>query len=561
MRAPVPGRPLALLVAILAALGPRVSAGAEPSLEVQLVPQRLGVEDIAQLAVTVTDAEVTGAGPVLGPLENLQAVSGPSTERRFSWVNGVATSSVRFTWLLQPLAVGPAVIGAVRVPVEGGELTSQPITVTIEAGSVTTSGRGRRSPLDPLVRYDPFEELLGRRSQREVRLGLRLLVPRTRIFQGEALPVTVVLDTTSSVERFEWVAPPTFPGWWTQQVETDEQAQPELVEAEGIRFHRFPVARYVLIPLKAGQLAIPSLSARVAIRGASLFAAPRWIERSTREQEISVTERPPAPSGFAGAVGSLRYRASVEPESIPFGESAVVTIELSGSGNLPLVSDPPAWPSCEGCDGYPPEEESRLSVDESGISGRRTWRMTIVPRQWGDLGFDPVELAVFDPKAQAYRRTSLGPLKLRVVAPTPTPAPTPDTVQVAEEEPGGSGRVPAADPAVGGKELPWLMVGAALVAGLLGGVVLTWLVVRRGSGGLPRALRGQSPAERARQLQAALESWWQEHRESPGNGELRSQIERLRRELEEVRFAPGRADHSQTVAGLETRLRALMRRP
>lgn len=33
----------------------------------------------------------------------------------------------------------------------------------------------------------------------------------------------------------------------------------------------------------------------------------------------------------------------------------------------------------------------------------------------------------------------------------------------------------------------------------------------------------------------------------------------LRRDLEAVRFAPGRADHSETVAELEERLRSLMR--
>jgi hypothetical protein len=37
-------------------------------------------------------------------------------------------------------------------------------------------------------------------------------------------------------------------------------------------------------------------------------------------------------------------------------------------------------------------------------------------------------------------------------------------------------------------------------------------------------------------------------------------MESLRRELEAVRFAPGRADHSHTVEDLESRLRRLIRR-
>jgi hypothetical protein len=37
-------------------------------------------------------------------------------------------------------------------------------------------------------------------------------------------------------------------------------------------------------------------------------------------------------------------------------------------------------------------------------------------------------------------------------------------------------------------------------------------------------------------------------------------MEQLRRELEAIRFAPGRADHTETVLDIEERLRKLMRR-
>jgi hypothetical protein len=36
-------------------------------------------------------------------------------------------------------------------------------------------------------------------------------------------------------------------------------------------------------------------------------------------------------------------------------------------------------------------------------------------------------------------------------------------------------------------------------------------------------------------------------------------MQELRRELEQVRFAPSRADHTETVADLEARVRRLMR--
>jgi hypothetical protein len=41
---------------------------------------------------------------------------------------------------------------------------------------------------------------------------------------------------------------------------------------------------------------------------------------------------------------------------------------------------------------------------------------------------------------------------------------------------------------------------------------------------------------------------------------LEDEMQRLRRELESIRFAPGRADHTETVLDLEERLQELMRR-
>ena len=59
---------------------------------------------------------------------------------------------------------------------------------------------------------------------------------------------------------------------------------------------------------------------------------------------VEVAARPPAPPGFSGAVGDLRYSATIEPAEIEFGQSAVMTITLEGRGNLPLVEAPAGWP-------------------------------------------------------------------------------------------------------------------------------------------------------------------------------------------------------------------------
>jgi hypothetical protein len=198
-------------------------------------------------------------------------------------------------------------------------------------------------------------------------------------------------------------------------------------------------------------------------------------------------------------------------------------------------------------------------VDERGIHGSRTWRVTVEPRQWGELHFEPVVAAVFDSRAGIYRRQTLGPLSLEVVPPPPTPTPpirvadvaTGETAPPAEEAAEGTGDV--APP-------QWLSVVAALIAGVVVGGVVVWAAGRRRSGVIPPPRPDQSPAERARELQLALERWWLDVRARGPKPDVSDEMERLRRDLEAVRFAPGRADHSETIVDLEDRFRSLLRR-
>jgi hypothetical protein len=547
-----------LLSAIVAVIAFAAVAGAtDPSLEVHLDPREFGIEDSAMLVVRILEPKGTPEID-LGRLDNLEAVSGPSTKTELSWINGAATRAVSFSYVVQGVEVGAAAIGPVTVKLEGAELSSEVVTAEIVPGSVVPQRQsGRRSPFP----FDPFEDLIPRRQpSRSARVELRQLIGESDVVLGQSVRAAIVLDTTAGgVDGFEWVSPPSYPGWWASRIEPPERVTGEVVEVEGVRFNRFVVARHVLVPLKTGQLEVPPVEARIGFRTAGLFAPQQVVERATRAFSVEVSPRSRAPEGYSGAVGDLHYSVSLEPEAIEFGQSAVLTIELRGNGNLPLVEAPALWPECPDCESYPPEEESDVTVDLSGIHGSREWRTTLVPRSWGEIELTPVMLAVYDPAAGHYRRQTLGPLKLLVEPPPPTPTP-----EVAEEAlVVGAERTQG--PVSPGREaepgLPtWVIIIGALIIGAALGVVAPLLAARRRKSALPPCRPGESPAERARELQVALERWWMDARTRARGLALETQMQELRSELEAIRFAPGRADHTDTVLDLEERLRALMRR-
>jgi hypothetical protein len=534
-------------VAALLCISSAVSAG-EPAIEARLEPQRIGIEDTAKLTVTIWEAG--NSIPRLGELSNLEVVYGPVTESQFRWINGVASSSVNFVYTLRPLQVGAAQLGSITTQVGGVSLATEPITAVVVQGRLTPTPRPRR----PIPSWDPSQGA----ASRERTVVLRHLSEKRELFLGEPVTVRLVLDTNiAGVENFELVSPPTFPGWWTQQVKLNQPTPPQLVEVEGKRYYRHHLISHVLIPLRSGELTLPTVTARIGIRGRRLFTSGQVVERSTEQLTIAVKERPKPPEGFNGAVGSFQYRTELQPAEIELGESAVLTIELSGNGNLPLVEAPPLWPGCHDCDTYPPEEDSQVKVDDSGIHGTRTWRTTIVPRSPGQLRLDPVILAFFDPQAGSYRRQTIGAMLLEVNPPPVTATPAVQATPEAEAASADAGERRLTDPS---RSYSWVSVAAALVVGLVTGGLLAWLRMRRRTSAIPPRRKGQTPAQRARELQVALERWWIGIDEDQ-TAALQKQVEQLRKELEAVRFAPGRADHSYTVSDLEAKMKQLMRRP
>ncbi len=540
-------------VLVLAALE---AAGVEPSLEVHLQPTRFGVDDLAQLSIRVNEPPADLGAPKLGEMVNLEIVGGPSTGSEFSFVNGVASRSQTFTFVVRAKAPGPASVKSVTARAGNTELRAGPVTAEVVEGSVAPPSRpGPRSPFGG----DPFGQRRPRRAPPRVEVELHHALSADKATVGQPLVATVYLDSTvSSLYDFDWVTAPSYPGFWAQRLDNPDQVVPEQIEVDGTRFYRYRVMRSVLVPLKAGTIEIAAVKASIGVRSWGFFDSGQLIERSTPVRTVEVAPRPQSPAGFSGAVGDLRYSATIEPAEIEYGQSAVMSITLEGRGNLPLAEAPAVWPSCPDCDTYPPEEDGRVTVDDSGIHGSRTWQVTVVPRQWGAIELGAVDLAVFDPRSGGYVTQTIGPLTLDVIAPPPTPTPVVTPVPLADE---GAGQTVSEDDPGEASPPAWLWILGALVLGLTAGAAVMWVLTRRRSRfALPPRRSGQSPAERARELQLTLERWWMDARSTNRGPDLEGEMQELRRDLEAVRFAPGRADHSHTVEDLEVRLRNLMRR-
>jgi hypothetical protein len=453
---------------------------------------RIGLEDQLQLSVVVEGPADVREAPAPGALKNLRLVGGPMLSQQISFVNGVASQSRTYTYVLQPQAAGPAEIGAIRVKLVSGEQSTAPIAVEVVPGQVKPRGRPRV--------IDPFgDDIFGfepRRRRPAPKLFVEAVASRTKLYVGEPLLLTYYVYTQAGLTGLEFAEVPQYAGFWSETLESKEQPRAEVVAVDGENYHRAAVERRLLFPTKAGTLTIPAARLRLGIERMSFFdPGPAVVERETKP--INVTAEPlPAEAGFGGAVGRFEVAASLDKDRLALGEAATLRFRVQGTGNLKWVDQGPGV-VVPGARVFPPQAKSNLKAGAEGFGGSKTWEYVVVPETAGVLEVPALPFAYFDSATRRLVKLQTAPLSLAVeggAAASSAPGPAPRTtasggLSLRSDLDASRPRFPALGPGV-------LLSGiAAVLAGHAGLWGLARLAERRS---------GPSRRTSARTLRAAL---------------------------------------------------------
>ena len=96
-----------------------------------------------------------------------------------------------------------------------------------------------------------------------------------------------------------------------------------------------------MFPTRAGKLEIPAATFRISLPARGFFDSGRAVERATKPVTVTVESLPEAP-GFSGAVGRFDASATLDRDTLPLGDAAILRLRVEGSGNLKWIDRPPA---------------------------------------------------------------------------------------------------------------------------------------------------------------------------------------------------------------------------
>jgi oxygen tolerance protein BatD len=367
-----------------------------------------------------------------------------------------------------------------------------------------------------------------------------------------------------------------------RDVPLPQQLPTEMVDIDGRRYGRVPLLKKALFPFRPGSCRLAPVAIDVTVQHydrsfffSSPVARPEVVRLRTAPQTVEVQPLPPAPPGFGGAVGQIAVSAELAPKEVHLGEAAILTVRLSGVGNLQGIREPRLQPP-PGLDVLLSQQDGKDDLNGSAVRGTRTWRYAVIPRRAGRFTLDSPKVTYFDPAESRYQVAAAPDLALTALAPPPAAA-----------SPKGAAAAVRAAGLPGGRwspVLPWLLAlpwGLVLVAALV-----RQRSARQGEGlgeearRLEEALRQAEAEERPRQMALRVEEAWRDllhrqwgvPRETPPSrwrellaghgvdGEASAELGLLIEDLQYLRSAPQLSTTGALRADALARGRRILRR-
>ncbi|MDO9595124.1 MAG: BatD family protein [Lutibacter sp.] len=325
---------------------------------------------------------------------DFKVVGGPSSSVSQSWINGKASYSQTYIYIIEPKKEGEFIIDAATIEYNNEIVKSNLVKILVS--------KSIEIPKDP---NNP--EYIAQQN-----IHLVAEVSNLNPYVGEGIYVVYKLYVSQNISVNDWRVSdsPQYNGFWNQDIEvTDINVQNGKYNGEDYRF--LVLKRAVLIPQRSGELIIEPMKMDFSVgipTGRGDFFGnmiTRNISYSTASdvRKVRVKALPEAgkPEGFSGAVGEFQFTVSADKNVLKANDAAQIKVEVKGSGNLKLFEIPKIVTPAE-LEAYTPEHKEEVTTSLSGLRGSVSDAYTVVPQFKGKYKIPEVSFSYFNPKEEKY---------------------------------------------------------------------------------------------------------------------------------------------------------------
>ena len=362
----------------------------------QVDKNKITPEDSVLLRIEISGGK---ADPDLSGITDFKVTS-RGTSSSYQFINGKSQSTFSYQFILTPLKQGALRIPSIKVIQDGETAFTKEILITVSEEQAAP------------------DEVKALFAQAEV--------SEAKLFMGQPGVYSLKFFTSKRLSGLGFENPPEFKGFSAKPVEKENTYTKTL---DGI-FFQVTQVDYVLFPAEPGTFTLDPavLVAHVMAKSnrntgmPSFFNDPFFSSDSFKPVRVAsnpvtleVLPLPPYQGAkpFSGLVGRFDIEAAMDRTSLKAGESATLTLTISGSGNI-MDANLPAMDLDPNFKVYDDNPVETLNLTEKGYEGEKIFKKALVPVNPGDYKIPPIVLVYFDAEAEAYKEISTREILLTV---------------------------------------------------------------------------------------------------------------------------------------------------
>lgn len=379
------------------------SFAADISMTAVVQPKVIPVGSEATLVVTVKGKFRKSSTPQLPDLAEITFYQAGSSQS-FSIVNGQATSSLQFTYVLVPHKEGRYTIEPIRFEAGGDTYTAPPVDIEVVKSSA-------QLPPPTADDSEPMEDV-GTDSP----IFIRATVDHDTVYVNEQVTWTLSFYTDGRVDllRSPEFSPPGAEGFWVEDL-PPQQSFYKMIKSSKYLVNEI---KRGFFPTAPGEYKIGAARVEIVLDDFGSRSLDDFFNRRLRTfgfgkpktlttDEIPITVLPlpthGRPSTFSGLVGRhLTVGLVVDKQVVEAGEPVNVTLEIEGQGNFKTMAAPDI-PDIPGFKVYESGSSSDLFKNDYVVSGRKRVEFVVIPQVEGTTTIPPVKLSYFDPVERVYK--------------------------------------------------------------------------------------------------------------------------------------------------------------
>jgi hypothetical protein len=395
-----------------------VCVQAQVSFVIQVSDNTIGRKDMVSVSYMLKNAQDAGSMPTPN-FEGWRVVSGPQISQQSISINGNNSSTISYTFLLQPQRSGTLTVPGISMIADGKTISCEPQKITVltkdnAASQNRNTQQQQQQPsfFDLFGDNDPQPDITTSVPNGESpntfmqnNLFVRAEAEKTNCYVGEPVLVTFKLYSALVTES-RIMKQPAFTG--CSILELTQEERPRIENYKGKNFRTFLIRRVLVTPLHAGDInlgqAIVDNNVALASPTNPYFTQNYAFTTSSPNLILHASPLPEQgkPADFSGAIGKFQITAKLNKNSLPAEENNNLHIEISGTGNLSAITKPEIqWSAAiQSFDGTDSQYTDKSNYP---VVSTKSYDIPFIGNNEGNIDIPPISFTYFDIESKKYK--------------------------------------------------------------------------------------------------------------------------------------------------------------